>query len=207
MVDSEPLARQSWVMALNDFGRVLDDSIFDQMIGLRRMESVRLVKQALDLPVSSAELLSLKESYLSEIMADGVPAMPGMEQLVNQLDQRQMPWAVATSSPRHYGIMVLEQLGLAAGCRAIAGGDEVSHGKPAPDVYLLAAERLNQKPVECLALEDSVPGAQAGKAAGMVTIAVPGGHTTAKDFDFADYVFDSLVDVIRYLDQLINCSF
>jgi len=95
---------------------------------------------------------------MSEIMAEGIPCMLGLRRLVAELEQRNTPWAVATSSRKAYANQVLEQLDLREKCKAIAAGDDVERGKPAPDVYLLAADRLDIDPASCLALEDSVPG-------------------------------------------------
>jgi HAD superfamily hydrolase (TIGR01509 family) len=131
-----------------------------------------------------------------KLWAEGLPVMPGLHNLVGYLNDHNIPWGVATSSRRHYALNVLNQLGIASHCRAVAAGNEVSQGKPAPDIYLLAAERLEIDPKLCLALEDSVPGGQAAVAAGMSLAAVPNGHTKAADFPFADYVLDSLNDVI-----------
>jgi beta-phosphoglucomutase-like phosphatase (HAD superfamily) len=121
-----------------------------------------------------------------------------------EIARRQIPWAVATSSPRHHAEIILTQLALADSCRAIAGGDEVRQGKPAPDIYLLAAERLGIAPAHCLALEDSLPGSQAAVAAGMVTVAVPGGDRAAAEFAHADFIFPSLHQVLAHLDELMS---
>jgi riboflavin kinase len=95
-------------------------------------------------------------------------------------------------------------LGLSESCQTIAAGDEVEKGKPDPDVYLLSAERLDVPPDRCLALEDSLPGCQAAKAAGMVAVAIPNGHTANDDFGFVDYIFGSLLDVVDDLDSIMN---
>ncbi|KPK13272.1 MAG: hypothetical protein AMJ56_02680 [Anaerolineae bacterium SG8_19] len=204
MVDTEPLARRSWEMVLNEFGQHLDELAFHQMIGLRRLDGARLVLKKLDLDLSPDELLERKEKYLAKILAGGIPIMPGLERLVEELKQRDIPWAVATSSPISYADLIIRDLGLAMDCQAIASGDEVQHGKPAPDVYLLASERLAVSPENCLALEDSIPGVKAALAAGMLTVAVPNDHTDADAFSLADYVFPSLNEVADGIDRLLS---
>lgn len=204
MVDTEPYARQSWEMVLDEFGQHLDESTFDQMLGLRRLDSALLVLKKLDLDLDPEELLRKKEIYLNALLADRIPVMPGLKRLVQEVEQRELPWGVATSSPHDYAELVLDHIGLARVCQAIASGDEVSQGKPAPDVYLLAAKRLDVPPGNCLALEDSLPGAQSAKAAGMLTIAVPNGQTSLDEFDFADHVYPSLVEVAMDIDRLIS---
>jgi HAD superfamily hydrolase (TIGR01509 family) len=129
--------------------------------------------------------------------------MPGLRRLVEELKQRKLPWGVATSSPKNYAKLILKNLGLIADCQAIASGDEVQHGKPAPDVYLLAAERLAISPESCMALEDSVPGVKAAVAAGMLTVAVPNSHTEEDEFSLANYVLPSLNAVADGLDRLL----
>lgn len=196
MVDSEPVARRGWEIVLASYGRELDQTTYERMVGRRLEESSAIVINAFNLSTSVEELAAIKEAEMTKLRAEGLPVMPGLHSLVNYLNEQDVPWAVATSSRRHYALDVLDQLGLSDSCRAVAAGNEVEHGKPAPDIYLLAAERLNIPPKQCLALEDSVPGGKAVLAAGMTLAAIPNGHTTPADFPFAHYVFDSLNDVI-----------
>jgi len=206
LVDSEPLARRSWQRVIQAYGLVLDDETYGSMIGLRLEESSRLLQSRLGVPAPAEELARRKEAILAELGTQGIPPMPGLGQLMAALDERRMPWAVATSNRRTFAIQVLRQLDLLSACRSLTTGEEVQNGKPAPDIYLLAAQRMGVAPQYCLALEDSVPGARAAKAAGMVTIAVPGPHETASSFHFADHVYDTLGSVARDLDQLLDPS-
>jgi HAD superfamily hydrolase (TIGR01509 family) len=196
MVDSEPVARHGWEIVLASYGRELDQITYERMVGRRLEESAAIVIDTYQLPLSRENLAEIKEAAMVKLWAEGLPVMPGLHNLVGYLNDHNIPWGVATSSRRHYALNVLNQLGIASHCRAVAAGNEVSQGKPAPDIYLLAAERLEIDPKLCLALEDSVPGGQAAVAAGMTLAAVPNGHTKAADFPFADYVLDSLNDVI-----------
>jgi HAD superfamily hydrolase (TIGR01509 family) len=201
MVDSEPIARQAWETVLLSYGRELDGLTYAQMVGLRLEESSELVRDTYHLSVPPVELANQKEKTMAQLRARGLPIMPGLTRLIDFLNGRAVPWAVATSSRRAYALDVLQQIGYSEKCQAIATGDEVKQGKPAPDLYLLVAERLAVLPENCLALEDSVPGGQAALAAGMTLAAVPNGHTTAADFPFAHYVFDSLNGVVELLNS------
>ena len=203
MVDSEPLARQAWDDVLADFGYRLDDTTYYRMVGRRTRESAEIVRDSFRVPLTADELAAAKTRRWQAIWRAGLPPMPGLGELHQELTRRAVRWGVATSSPREYAEGVLAQLGLAASCGAIAGGDEVNLGKPAPDIYLLAAERLGIRPEACLALEDSVPGGQAAQAAGMVVAAVPNG-APASAFAFADYVFRSLHQVAEQLGRLLH---
>lgn len=204
MVNSESLAREVWNTVLADFGCQMDDETHRRMIGRRTTESAHIVRERFNLPLSPAELAARKTRLWESVWRrQNPPLMPGLERLHDELARRNIPWSVATSSPRHYAEHVVSRLPLGDHCQAIAAGDEVEHGKPAPDIYLLAAERMQISPERCLALEDSVPGGRAARAAGMTLVAVPDGATSSADFSFADYLFGSLHDVADQLDRLL----
>lgn len=204
MVNSESLAREVWNTVLADFGCQMDDETHRCIIGRRTTESARIVRERFNIPLSPAELAARKTRLWESVWRRrDLPLMPGLERLHDELARRNIPWGVATSSPRHYAEHVVSRLPLADHCQAIAAGDEVEHGKPAPDIYLLAAERMQFPPERCLALEDSVPGGQAARAAGMTLVSVPNGATSEGDFSFADYLFGSLHDVADQLDRLL----
>ncbi len=206
MVDSEPLARQAWQQVLSLYQLTLEDDLYRQMIGLRLEECARLLKEKLNLAASPSLLGRQKEQYLSQLRGQGVPPMAGLNELMAEISRHQIPWAVATSSPRNHAEEVLDQLDYLSSCRAIAAGDEVDEGKPAPDIYLLAAERLNMEPSKCLSLEDSGPGAKAAVAAGTRTVVVPNEQTNDQNFEFVYKVYGSLNDVAREFNELLEAE-
>ena len=201
MVDTEPLSRQAWDTILNTFGYSLSDEVYSQMIGRRSQESSVIAWNAYPLPISPEELLARKTAVYNKRLAQRVPIMPGLLELHTEIARRQIPWAVATSSPRHHAHTILNQLQLTP--HAIAAGDETTHGKPAPDIYLLAAQRLGIPPQDCLALEDSVTGSQAAVAAGLTTIAIPN-NTPASHFLHVHHILPSLHEVLNQLDNLLR---
>ena len=121
--------------------------------------------------------------------------LPGVVALLAAVRTRRWRTAVASSSRRASIQRALQALNLTDQFETTAGGDEVKRAKPAPDVYLLAAQRLGVAPVECVALEDSQNGVLAAKAAGMACIAVPSALTRSLDFSAADLVVGSLEEV------------
>ena len=203
MVDSEPLARRAWDQVLGAHGHTLSDAIYNSIIGYRFDESAAILIAAYDLPQGIDTLRREKEDVLAKIRANGVPAMPGLYEVHASINRRGVPWGVATSSPRAHAKEILVQLGLDGSCQAITGGDEVPQGKPAPDIYLLAAERLDVLASHCLAIEDSGPGCQSALSAGMMVIAVPNVDTITADFSAVDHVFPSLHEVAEELDELL----
>ena len=120
------------------------------------------------------------EAYLADcsvrfhaMIENGVPLRPGVPELVAFLATEGIPSAVATSARRASATEHLTQAGLIGGFRAVVTRDDVSRGKPHPEVFLTAAERLGVDPAYCLALEDSHNGVRAASAAGMMTVMVP----------------------------------
>jgi HAD superfamily hydrolase (TIGR01509 family) len=114
-----------------------------------------------------------------------------------------IPWGVATSTPRHVAEIVLGKLGVVGRYGALAAGDEVAHGKPAPDIFLLAAARLGAPPAACLALEDSAAGCAAAAAAGMRVVAVPSEQADPEAFAGAYRRYASLSAVAADLEALM----
>lgn len=206
MVDTEPLSRQAWQAVLAEYGHELTDDVYLKMIGRRSDASVQILKAAYSIPLVGEELIERKKARLAVRLAIDLPVMPGLSELQSAIKKRGITWGVATSSSRSHAVQVLTQLNLIDQCGAIAAGNEVENGKPAPDIYLLAAKRLGYQPENCLALEDSLPGCRAAHAAGLFTIAIPNGETHGSDIDFVDRVFASLNEVVTNLDEMFLLS-
>jgi HAD superfamily hydrolase (TIGR01509 family) len=120
--------------------------------------------------------------------------MPGVEALLSDLQRAQVPIAVATSGTGEYAHAVLSQLNLQHRFRFILTADDIRRGKPDPEVYLLAAERLALAPPQMMVLEDSANGCRAAVAAGAFTVAVPNRHTRDHEFVGARFIADTLGD-------------
>jgi HAD superfamily hydrolase (TIGR01509 family) len=204
MVDSEPLSRQAWDEFLRPYGGQISDEMQSRIIGLRADVSASLIREAFAVPLSVPDMIARRADIYARIRAQGVPVMPGLMELQAAIAARNIPWAVASSSSRRHVTEILAQIGLADTVYATACGDEVAHGKPAPDLYLLAAARLGIAPADCLALEDSAPGSQAAITAGMSVIAIPNGHTADADFSHVTAVYPSLHEVAARLDELMG---
>jgi HAD superfamily hydrolase (TIGR01509 family) len=193
LVDSEPLARTAWERALAPYGYALTDADAEASVGLPYPRVHAYFAQRAELPAAdpfwaefSGELFALIDSELAPF-DDAVSA-------ARELRERGVPVGVASSSPRERLQRTLSRAGLLDAFDVIVAGDEVTNGKPAPDMFLLAAERLGVPPEHCIVIEDSPPGIQAGVAAGMHTIGVSRSGASLAD---ADRVVDFLTaDVI-----------
>jgi HAD superfamily hydrolase (TIGR01509 family) len=134
----------------------------------------------------------LRVLMLEELRRE-VQARPGAVELVERLRER-IPLALASNSSRTLVDAALQTADLADAFDAIVTADDVEHPKPAPDLYLLACERLGVPPDRALALEDTAPGIAAAKAAGLTCFAVP--QFAETDASAADRVVDSLEELL-----------
>jgi len=172
LVDSEPLARDAWDRTLAAYGYTVSDAEYAQLVGLPYprvhgyfAERVAGLPAAEALwPVLSGALFELIDALL-EPFADAVDT-------VRALHARGIAVAVASSSPRERLDRTLRRAGLAGLFDVTVAGDEVRHGKPAPDLFLEAARRLGVAPERCAVIEDAPAGVAAGIEAGMLTVAV-----------------------------------
>lgn len=203
MVDSEPLAEWAWNRVLAEHGARLDEETARDILGLRVIDSARLICERYGLPLSPEQAAARRDRFFLEAAPSRLRPRPGLYPLLDDLAARGLPMAVATSGHRRYVRLALATLRVAHRFAAVATGDEVERGKPAPDVFLLAAARLGVPPAFCLVLEDSRLGVLAARAAGMVCLAVPNHRTAAQDLSPAHYVLPSLDAVRQRLDRLL----
>ena len=126
--------------------------------------------------------------------------MPGVPGLLDQLIRAGIRRAVVSSSSHHWVDGWLEKLELAGSFETIVCRGDAPKIKPAPDLYLEAAKRLNLDPADCLVIEDSLNGVKSAKAAGMSVWAVPNRVTAGLDFSEADWVFPSLTELAAALE-------
>jgi HAD superfamily hydrolase (TIGR01509 family) len=131
--------------------------------------------------------------------------MPGIAALLGALVAAGVPRAIASTAPAEWVVGAIDQLGLAPTFTTIVTGDQVKRGKPAPDVYLEAARRLQIAPALCVAIEDSGPGLAAARAAGMKTVAIPHPINATHDFDAAHLCVESAADLtLETLQALVR---
>jgi HAD superfamily hydrolase (TIGR01509 family) len=149
----------------------------------------------LDLPAETIER-AIVDGVVERYRREGPPTIDGAVEAVRRIGAR-WPSALASSSHREVIEAALAATGLGPVFAAVVSSDDVSHGKPAPDVFLEAARQLGAAPSATLVVEDSLNGLKAGRAAGMTTVLVPN-HSVppAPGADgFADLVVDRLADL------------
>ena len=141
----------------------------------------------------AASLIREVSELMLEELQTQVDARPGAVELVKRLQGR-LPLGLASNSPRFLIDAALKGAGFSDAFDAVVSSDDVARPKPAPDLYLLACERLGVAPADALALEDTTSGIAAAKAAGMACIAVP--QFAETDVSAADRVIDSLEELL-----------
>ncbi|MDJ0849987.1 MAG: HAD-IA family hydrolase [Myxococcota bacterium] len=196
LLDTEGFYTEVTQEIVGRYGKVFDWSVKSAMIGRPAIESARYLVKTLELPLRPEDYLEEREKMLVERF-HRAEAMPGAERLARHLHAHGVPQAVATSSTRSFfDLKTTRHRAWFALFHCVVTGDDpaVKRGKPAPDIFLAAAERLGADPAQCLVFEDAPSGAQAARAAGMAVVAVPDPNMDRSRYEDCDEVLDSLLD-------------
>ena len=169
LVDSDAAVERAWVAWAREYGVDPAAALENVHNGPAERTVMRLLPDADPALVDAAAKRNLALQY--DDLGDVIPA-PGAAELVAALERWQLPWAVVTSADRKLANARLGVAGIEPAVLVTA--DDVTNGKPDPEGYLLAAERLGVEPRRCLVVEDSDPGLAAGRAAGAVMATLRG---------------------------------
>lgn len=173
LLDTERLYFEGYKRARAVLDLPENDAPFLETLGLPQKDGQALFAALLEPSVDRAQFEDLWSQETKALVAQGLPVKAGVRRFVGHLRQLSIPYAVATSTKTDKAHRQLGQAGVAGMFPTLIGGDQVSKGKPAPDIYLAAATAINQDPQHCAAFEDSDNGVRAAVAAGMTTVQVP----------------------------------
>jgi HAD superfamily hydrolase (TIGR01509 family) len=174
LLDSEATSREVLFKTAQIQGVELSQKIALQMVGRSTPSSNQLIADLLGSESAAHEFIALRDRlYEEEFEAGRIPLKRGVLDVLQTLDEFKIPRAIATSTRRHIAIRKLSKVNIVNRFDYIVGGDEVTNGKPAPDIYLKATSLLGKSPEHCLACEDSPPGIEAAFTAGLRPILVP----------------------------------
>jgi HAD superfamily hydrolase (TIGR01509 family) len=196
LVDSESVWGEIRERFTKAHGGRWRESAVREMQGMSSVEWSRFMHEELAVPLAPEEISTRVADEVADLYREHLPLLPGAIDVVRSLAAN-WPLAVASSANRELIDLVVELAGISDCFRATVSSEEVERGKPAPDVYLEAARRLEVDPAECGAVEDSTNGLRSAHAAGMGVIAVPN-HDFPPDAEalgLADVVLDSLTDL------------
>jgi HAD superfamily hydrolase (TIGR01509 family) len=176
------------------------DDAQPSMMGLSTLEWTAYMQRELGVELPADEIRTKVMERLEASYREQLPLIPGAADAVRRLAER-WPLAVASSSPRELIELAIELAGLGECFKAVISAAEVARGKPAPDVYLRACELLGSSPPRTAAIEDSGPGVDSARAAGMPVVLIPGSEfpPPPEVLEAADLVLDSIeqLDVER----------
>ena len=177
LIDSEPAAEAALERFLRMHGHEIRPGTMEQTLGRRLPEAMAIVAEAYGLGLPVEELVGTYDRLRLAALRGNLRPMPGAAALIAFARSAGLGLALATSSLRTHADLSLAETELAGLFDAEATGEEVQHGKPAPDIFLLAAERLGEAPAACVVLEDAPAGLAAAAAAGMRRLWVPNDKT------------------------------
>jgi len=201
LLDTEPIYTEVTNRITSRYGKVFDWSVKADMLGRPAMDSAEYLIEKMRLPIRPEDYLSERTPMLEALLAKA-GAIPGAEAFTRELHRRGVPIAVATSTDlRLFGVKTSGHRDWFSIFTAIVCGDDprVRRGKPAPDIFLAAAESLGVEPSSCVVVEDSPLGVAAALAAGMRVIGFPDPRMDPGRFADAHFVVTSY-DQLRLLD-------
>jgi pseudouridine-5'-monophosphatase len=204
LLDTEPLHTLMIETIVSRYGKVFDRSIQSKFAGRNALDSAQILVDILPLPITAQAFLEEREAFLDELLPQAKP-LPGAVRLTKHFHHHQIPQAVATSSSsRPFRLKTTHYQEWFALFDCIVLGDDpaLKRGKPAPDIFLLAAQRLGANPEECLVFEDAHAGMEAALAAGMSVVVVPRSGVDRQLYQEANQILDSLEDFDPQLWQL-----
>ena len=196
LVDSEYTYFQSKSQILSEAGHEVEDSYHFQFMGTTSDYMWEKMKQEFSLPLSVAEYIQQMTALRQAmIKRDGIRVIPHVQEFVKGLSQAGLKLAVASSSSLAEIKVNLAEIGFSEYFSEVVSTEEVEHSKPAPDVYLAAAERIGIMPENCLGREDTKNGTGAVRNAGMVCVGFANPAFPKQDLAFADRVVSSFSEL------------
>jgi beta-phosphoglucomutase len=173
ILDSANEHRRAWHRLAQDEGIMFTDADFWATFGKRNNDIIPHYWHVTS-PAHLQELADRKEAYFREFVRESAAFLPGARELMSALHEAGFAQALASSTPLMNIALIDELLGLSRYLSALVSGESVAHGKPAPDIFLKAAEELGIAPRACVVIEDAVAGVEAAHRASMACIAVAG---------------------------------
>ena len=182
LVDTEQLAADAMDAFLLRYGLDRRQDIHDQMLGRRLVDAIEIVRLGYALEDPIEDLTLIYAEMRRQALVGRVHPMPGALEIVTFVRGAGLPVGLASSGIRDHVDLSLHEAGLAGLFAVEVTGDEVERGKPAPDLFLLAAEGLGVRPAGCVVFEDAPAGIEAAAGAGMRGICVPNDHGRDRPF-------------------------
>lgn len=199
IVSTDQFHYKAWKKISDEEGIPFNETINNRLRGVSRMESLDIILEQATrtyTPEEKQQLAERKNEYYRASLHELSPndLLPGAHETIDELKKRKVKIAIGSSSKNTPTI--LEQIGLSKAFDAVADGNDITRSKPDPEVFLLAAERLDIAPEECLVVEDAEAGVQAAIAGGMNVAAVGDAGLHSQDADYRLERVDEILDLI-----------
>jgi len=194
IADTADCHYRAWQSIFKERGVEFSQADFMRYFGRRHDTIVRF---ALGDSLSPAEFHAIsekKQSLYRHLVSQNIIPLPGAVTLIKSLNAHGIKTAIGSSAVQENIDVILKGIGIEGCFQAIACGMEVAEGKPSPQIFLLAAEKLGVRPADCVVIEDAIAGVAAARRAGMKCVAVTNSHPRDK-LQNADLVVDSLEKV------------
>ena len=204
MIYSEDVGLDAWQLTLAPYGKRMSEETYRSLIGTSQNASIEHVITHMGVAASMEDLDREYWAALEELVDRGIRPMPGVHEIIDNLRRRGLRLGVASNSVTPYVRKALTQIGVLDAFACCVGVEQVVNGKPAPDLYLYAAQLLGCAPNTCLAVEDSPPGVQAAVDAGMRCALIPNPELSLADGHGAHFVFPSLVELDKNLEAVLS---
>lgn len=207
IIDSAEQHRRSWRQLAEENSLPYTEESFWAHFGRRNADVIPAMFGVSD-PARVAALADRKEEIYRQLLLTEATALPGARELMAALHIAGFRQAIGSSAPMQNLDLIVSLLDLAPYLTAWVSGESVAHGKPAPDLFLAAAERCGAPPARCLVIEDAPAGIQAAHAGGMKALGVRrAGMPDAPGLEAAEYVADTLRDVdVALVRRLLGAS-
>lgn len=190
LADTEPIYISLNRELFSTLGVTLSSNQIFSYVGISAKRMWTEIKSQFGLPQPLSELIRLEKDRQMQYLRGmkQIPQIPGVRQLLEELSQMSVPMAVASSSSPEIIELILSKLAIRRFFAATVSGRDVPQGKPAPDIFLKTAETLGTEPKKCIVIEDSPPGVEGAKNAGMVCIGFANTNSGNLDLTGADLV-------------------
>jgi beta-phosphoglucomutase len=204
IIDSSRQHELSWQQLAKEHQRELPPNFFLKSFGMKNEKIIpELLGWVTDKEAVAKVALQKEEMYRALIKKNGISALPGVHDLLEQLRAAKIPCAIGSSSPRENITCIIEVLGVSKFFDVVICGEDVHRGKPDPEVFQLAAKRLGASPDTCVVFEDAHVGLEAARRAGMKVVGVATTHPADTLHD-ADLVVNRLTEInIDRLQKLL----
>jgi len=199
LVDTEHYQSQAWIEVLKNYHISLSQKDMLNYKGKSAEVIEEELKKKYGLEIKKGELVQKRNKKVLEIFKNKeIKLMPYSKDAVEFFKKQGKKLAIASTGAKKEVLLKLQKTDLLPYFLAVTSRSDVKKGKPYPDIYLIATKKLDLKPKECLAIEDTQPGVESAKSAGLFCFAVPNEFSKNQEFLRADKVFQNLKEVVDF---------